>query len=80
MNQCEDYPVDNRGFASSKVAAPYAHTTEGTMSVWRHKGVGPRWIKRGRQVYYSYAELDRWMLSQPVFRSTAEYPGNARVA
>jgi transposase-like protein len=31
-----------------------------TLRVWRSQGRGPRWIKPGKNVLYSEAEIERW--------------------
>ena len=64
------YLIDQRGIAPPKEAAFYAHSTGATLAVWRHQGRGPRFIKRGHRIFYSFAEIDRWLRAQPVFSST----------
>jgi hypothetical protein len=78
MSQNDEYLIDQRGIAPPKEAALYAHSTGATLAVWRHQGRGPRFIKRGHRIFYSFAEIDRWLRAQPVFSSTAEYKGNAK--
>lgn len=36
-------------------------TTEGTLSVWRCKGRGPRACKLGAKIYYRDSDLDFWV-------------------
>ncbi len=45
--------------------------TKGTLDNWRSKGIGPRFIKIGRLVFYDTAELDRW-LAERTATSTAD--------
>ncbi len=78
MLQNDEYLIDERGIAPPKEAALYAHSTGATLAVWRHQGRGPRFIKRGPRIFYSFAEIDRWLRAQPVFSSTAEYNGNLK--
>ncbi|WP_292533821.1 hypothetical protein [Methylocystis sp.] len=73
----EEYPIDERGIAPPDEAASYIHSTKATLAVWRHQGKGPRFIKRGARVFYSYAELDRHHRALKIFSSTAEYVGGA---
>jgi hypothetical protein len=78
MNPQEEYPIDERGLAPPDKAGPYIDSTTKTLAVWRHQGKGPRFIKRGARVFYSYAELDRYHRALPVYSSTAEYVSNAK--
>jgi hypothetical protein len=73
MSQNDEYLIDQRGIAPPKEAALYAHSTGATLAVWRHQGRGPRFIKRGHRIFYSFAEIDRWLRAQPAYSSTAEY-------
>lgn len=43
-----------------KEAAERLRTTTGTLSNWRVRGQGPRFIKVGRKVLYPVAELEAW--------------------
>lgn len=72
--QTEDeipYPVDERGWAETPNAARHVLTTAGNLAAMRLKGDGPRYKKLGAKVVYSFAELDRWMLSQPTHAHTS---------
>ena len=42
-----------------------------TRATWRRKGLGPRFIKIGRRVFYRRAEIDAWLLQQEA-RTNAE--------
>ncbi len=76
----QEYVIDSRGLATPRQASEYLHATTGTLAVWRCKGGGPRFIKRGNRVFYSYAEIDRHLAALPAYGSTAEYPANTRAA
>lgn len=39
---------------------------KGTMSVWRHHGKGPAYVKIGSNVRYRYSELQRYIDSQTI--------------
>lgn len=44
-----------------------------TLAKLRCRGGGPPFVKLGSRVFYVAAELDDWLNSQTVFRSTSEY-------
>ena len=49
-----------------------------TLSKWRVRGTGPRFVKVGaRRVGYSADEVDAWLASRPLQRSTSDH-GTAR--
>lgn len=35
--------------------------TRGTLSQWRHRGEGPRYIRFGNRVLYKGSELNKWL-------------------
>lgn len=35
-----------------------------TLNIWRHKGIGPPYLKLGARVYYLETDIQRWMLRQ----------------
>ena len=45
--------------------------TRGTMSQWRHRGVGPPYVKLGTRVLYRGSELNSW-LDEHVIRPANE--------
>jgi excisionase family DNA binding protein len=48
-------------------AAAYLRTTRGTLEVWRStKRYAIPYVKRGRNVFYRRADLDRWLESRTV--------------
>jgi len=57
---------------SSFDAADYLKIPRQTLAMWRHKGVGPAYVKVGRRVMYRRIDLDRWIDGQAV------NPGEAR--
>lgn len=59
---------DGRMRASS--AAAYIDASVKTLAVWRCKGIGPKFIKRGG-IWYFKADLDEWLHSGRV-SSTAQ--------
>lgn len=48
------------GRLDTKNAAKYLGKSPKTLDMWRCKGEGPKWIKRGR-VFYYLADLDAWL-------------------
>jgi hypothetical protein len=36
----------------------------GTLANWRHKGIGPSYIKAGGRVLYRRVEVERWLRQQ----------------
>lgn len=58
---------------SAEVALRF-RTKPGTVRYWRHIGFGPAFVKHGRRVLYSAAEIDRYdeqLLAQAVTPHTA---------
>lgn len=51
--------------------AEYLGTTPSVLAQWRHRGIGPRFIKVGRKVMYDMADLNEWLTAQ-TFQGTAE--------
>lgn len=41
-----------------------------TLAVWRSRGEGPRYMKIGKHVRYSVAELDAWLSERTVTPSS----------
>lgn len=41
--------------------AEYIGKPERTLTQWRYLGIGPRFIKVGRDVRYRWADVDRWI-------------------
>lgn len=35
-----------------------------TLEIWRHRGIGPPFVKMGRLVRYKSSDLDRWITEQ----------------
>lgn len=44
-----------------------------TLADWRHKGMGPEYIKIGKAVFYLDAAIDQWY-GENARRSTSEKP------
>ncbi len=53
-------------------AAEYCGFAESTFEKLRVTGDGPRFIRRGRSVFYALEDLDEWLSSLPRFHSTSE--------
>ena len=39
----------------------FRHLKPSTLSQWRHKKTGPRFVSIGRKVFYERVEVDRWI-------------------
>jgi hypothetical protein len=58
------------GRLDSASAATYLGMNEKTLANWRCKGIGPRFVKRGR-IFYFKVDLDAW-LNEGRAQSTAQ--------
>lgn len=38
---------------------------KGTLANLRSQGVGPKWYKKGRRVFYRREDLEAWLFSEP---------------
>ncbi|WP_237086571.1 helix-turn-helix transcriptional regulator [Mycobacteroides abscessus] len=47
----------------ARQAAQYVGLSEHSLAMMRVRGTGPRFMKRGRLVYYPISALDSWMTS-----------------
>lgn len=54
-------------------AAPKVGQSPRTLEDWRTKGIGPKFVKLGRKVFYRPEDLDAW-IEERAFTSTSEYP------
>lgn len=45
--------------------------SKSTFAIWRHKGLGPRFIKHGNVVRYPDSEVQKFFFSE-LYQSTAE--------
>jgi hypothetical protein len=62
----------------SRQAAAYLRAARQTLAKWRVYGIGPRWAKWGRSIYYERADLDAWIDGQK-HASTAELSMTTRL-
>lgn len=53
-----------------RLAAPILGKTPRALAIDRTRGKGPAFVKVGRSVYYSLADLDRFLVELPRRRST----------
>ena len=53
-------------------AAGYCGFAKSTLEKLRCTGGGPRFIRRGKAVYYAIDDLDRWLEAMPRFDNTSE--------
>jgi hypothetical protein len=47
-------------------AAKLLHQKPKTLLAWRHRRIGPSYIKIGRQIFYSRTDLVQWITTQRV--------------
>lgn len=47
-------------YLNTQEVAERLRLSEGTLANWRTKGEGPRYVKLGRKVLYSVAEVDAY--------------------
>ena len=59
-------------FTNTRGAAHYAALSPKQLEHWRTRGCGPTYIKVGRHVRYSYADLDAWMAARRVANTAQE--------
>lgn len=53
--------IDTRKLAIPEEAAEFLRTTPGVLQQLRFRGVGPRYVKSGRRVLYSWADLNAYV-------------------
>ena len=53
-------------------AAEYCGVAKSTLEKLRVTGDGPRFLRRGRSIFYTLEDLDAWLSSLPRFQSTSE--------
>jgi predicted DNA-binding transcriptional regulator AlpA len=44
--------------------AEHIQVSEGTLAQWRHRGVGPKWVRCGRRIRYRWEDVERWITEQ----------------
>lgn len=52
---------DSRPLASAPELSSYLGIPETTLSQWRWKKTGPKWLKVGRHVRYRWADIEKWL-------------------
>lgn len=50
--------------ATAEEVAQYTGGSAQTLAVWRMKGIGPRYIRMGRQVRYRWDDVETWLDAQ----------------
>lgn len=46
---------------TTKDLAAYVHRPLATIYQWNSRGLGPRYIRRGRKVLYRRSDVDKWL-------------------
>ena len=47
-------------YLTTEEVAEIARTVPSTVRYWRHKGTGPKGIKRGRRILYPVSAVEAW--------------------
>jgi excisionase family DNA binding protein len=55
---------EKRKLARPAEVAEYLQKPDRTLEQWRYRGVGPRFIKVGRDVRYRWADVEAWLDQQ----------------
>jgi hypothetical protein len=65
-----DKTLTRRMVDTATAAEAYSHAP-GTLSNWRHHGVGPRWFRCGRRALYRPEDLEEFFSRQPVLTAAS---------
>jgi hypothetical protein len=65
--------VPRTGIATPAEVAAYRRVTVARQNQERYQGVGPRFIKQGKRVFYDWADVHDWIESSKRTR-TDDYP------
>jgi excisionase family DNA binding protein len=57
-------PATRTPLATPAEVAAYLRVPEKTLTEWRSKGKGPRYIPVGRYVRYRWSDVEEWLASQ----------------
>jgi excisionase family DNA binding protein len=57
---------------TEKQAAQFLAVSVRAVQAWRHRGVGPRWVRCGRLVRYRLADIQAWLATN-THQGTTEY-------
>lgn len=55
---------DARSLATPLEVATFLQKPVGTLRQWRHLGIGPQYMKIGRDVRYRWDAIERWLDDQ----------------
>ena len=58
-----------RPLATPAEVAVYRRTTEGNLAQERYRGVGPKFKKLGKRVFYDWADVDTWIAANTLQRT-----------
>lgn len=56
--------IERRNLADTEEVAEYMSKPPRTLEQWRYRGVGPRYLKVGRDVRYRWEDVDAWLDEQ----------------
>lgn len=55
---------EHRALATPAQVSDYLGVPVNTLTQWRYRGIGPRYVKVGRHVRYDWRDLERWQAGQ----------------
>ena len=68
----------NSRLLRTSAAAQRCGFTKSTFEKWRCTGEGPKFIRRGKSVFYDIEDLDKWLCDLPRYGSTSEADAAAK--
>lgn len=73
--------IEPRDCLNTAQAARELNIATGTLQNWRSKGIGPKFIKHRRNIYYLKSEIERYVRKNfGWYGSTAEYKAEKQSA
>jgi excisionase family DNA binding protein len=54
-------PAARQALATPVELSAYLEIPEATIRIWRHRGVGPRWVRVGRHIRYRWTDVEEWL-------------------
>jgi hypothetical protein len=52
--------MNHNGAMDTRFAAAYLGYSPATLRLWRKKGIGPKFLQKGRFIQYAKPDLDSW--------------------
>ena len=57
-------PTDDDALIRAQDVSRYTGIAQQTHARWRHEGIGPKYVRLGRRVFYRAGDLRAWIRSQ----------------